>query len=184
MADRPLSAAFPNELRSQSEAALSALRLSSEYDYGYFLVTVLGETLLMPSRALSPSGKPNLSGLSLQERQMAQCMLTRSTDGFERQAALREVLPINEPWSIPFVIALVGEYVIEIIDDIHAAVPGFEREVVATFIGENPQFYELTRARVASYWNCYYRGRFKRGDYVGFKLLQELDALVAPSETA
>lgn len=115
--------------------------------------------------------------MPLQQRQMAQCILTRSTDGFERQTALKEVLPINEPWSIPFVIALIGEYVVEIIDDIYVAVPQFNRELVATFIGENPVFYKLTSDRVMSYWNCYYRWQFQRNDYVGFKFLRELDAL-------
>ncbi len=86
--------------------------------------------------------------------------------------------PVQELWSIPFVIALVGEYVVEIIDDIYAAAPQFNRELMATFIGENPTFYKLTCDRVVSYWNCYYRWQFKRSDYVGFKLLRKLDALV------
>lgn len=170
-------AAFPSALHLDSKTAVSALSLSSGFDYAHFSVNVLGETLLIPSRILSPSSKPDLSELRLRQRQIAQCILTRSTDGFERQAALKEVLPINEPWSIAYVIALAGEYVIEIIDDVYVSVPRFDREVVASFIRENPAFYKLTRDRVMSYWSCYYRWQFQRGDYVGFKLLRELDAL-------
>lgn len=73
---------------------------------------------------------------------------------------------------------MLGEYVIEIIDDIYRGVPHFDRAVLATFIRENPAFYRLTRDRVMSYWNCNYRSQFLRGDYVGFKLLRELDALI------
>ena len=170
------AAAFPSELGSQSEAAVLALNLSSDYDYGRFSLSVLGETLLIPRRVFSRSIKPDLSGLSWQQRQIAQCIRTRSTDGFERQAALEEVLAINAPWSIPFVIALIGEYVIQIIDDVYAVVPQFDPDVVAQFIRDNPGFYQLTRDRVTSYWNCYYR-QFQRSDYVGFKLLRELEAM-------
>lgn len=106
--------------------------------------------------------------MNVQQRQIALCMLTRSADGFARQAALREVLHINEPWSIPFVIALIGEYVVEIIDDVYAALPDLEKA--------NPAFYKLTCDRVVSYWDLYYRRQFPRSDYVGFKLLRQLDA--------
>ncbi len=108
---------------------------------------------------------------------MAQCIRTRSANGFERQAALQEVLAINAPWSIPFVVALIGEYVIEIIDDIYAALPRIDRDLVAGFINDNPDFYKLTRARVMSYWDCNYRRQYQRSDYVGFKLMQALDAM-------
>ncbi|WP_455872816.1 hypothetical protein [Rhizobium yanglingense] len=83
MVETTFDAAFPCGLGSQSKAAVSALNLSSDYDYGHFSVNVLGETMLIPSRVPSPSIKPDLSGLTLQQRQMAQCILTRSTDGFD-----------------------------------------------------------------------------------------------------
>lgn len=172
-----LAAAFPSEFGWRSEAAAIPLRLSSDYYRGCFSVSVLGEDLLIPRRVSSPVLRPELSGLSLQQRQLAQCIRTRSTDGFVRQEALKDVLPINAPWSVPFVVALIGEYVVEIIDDIYAALPQFNLDVVAQFIRDNPSFYLLTRQRVASYWDCYYRWQFQRNDYVGFKLLRELDGL-------
>lgn len=74
-----------------------ALKLPSDHDYGYFSVNVRGETLFIPNRISSPPIGPDLSRLSLEQRRMAQCILTRSTDGFERQVALQEVQPANEP---------------------------------------------------------------------------------------
>lgn len=167
--------AFPSALRSQSAIAVSALKLSSDYVSDQFSVNVLGEILRIPCRVL-PSTRPEFVGVNVQQRQIALCMLTRSADGFARQAALREVLHINEPWSIPFVIALIGEYVVEIIDDVYAALPDLERDVVSAFIKANPAFYKLTCDRVVSYWDLYYRRQFPRSDYVGFKLLRQLDA--------
>jgi len=176
MVEKTFPEAFPIALRCQSMNAVSALRLNSDYVSGQFSVNVLGETLRIPNR-VHLSARPEFPGLSLFERQMALCLLTRSTDGFQRQAALQEVLRINQPWSIPFVIALIGEYVVEIIRDIHAALLDLERDVVSAFIRANPVFYMLTCDRVMSYWDCYYRWQFSRSDYVGFKLLRELGAM-------
>ena len=176
MVEKTFPEAFPSALRSQSAIAVSALKLNSDYVSEPFSVNVLGEILHIPGRVL-PSTKPEFVGLNLQRRQIALCMLTRSSDGFGRQAALQEILHINKPCSIPFVIALIGEYVVEIIHDIYAALPDLERDVVSTFIKANPAFYKLTCDRVMSYWDCYYRRQFRCSDYVGFKLLRQLDAL-------
>jgi hypothetical protein len=171
--------AFPSALRLQGEAARLALQLPanlSEYP-SRFTVAVLGERIHIPSRVYLPAPAPSLVGLSQLDHQLAQCMLTRSANGFDRQTALRQILSISEPWSIPFVIALAGEYVIEIIDDIFSAIPRLDCAIVSSFLAENPVFYRLTRARITSYWNCYYRHQFHRSEYVGFKLLRELDSL-------
>src|SRR5687767_8120022 len=107
---------------------------------------------------------------------MVQCLLTRSNDGFQRQRAVRELLTDIRPWSAPFVAALIGEYVIEILHDIHAALSQPLLEALAGFISTNPTYWERTQQRVASYWNVYYRADFRRSDYVGFKLLDALNA--------
>ena len=171
--------AFPSELSSDIGPVSSALGAFLDYDLGHFEVAVLNQTVRIPYRLFSPQVAPPLEGLSPRQRQMAQCILTRSSDGYERQAALRDVIDINTAWSIPFVVALIGEYVIEILDDIDLAMPRLQPEVVARFIRENPAFYKLTGDRVASYWNCYYRWHHPR-QYVGFKLLRALDAIAQP----
>lgn len=169
--------AFPSELALDAGPVMQALAGFSHIDHGSFEVAVLGEVLHIPNRVYSPGRSAHLAGLSPLQRQMALCLLTRSTDGFQRQAALRDVIAINMPWSVPFVVALVGDYVVEILDDIDAALPQMQNPVVGRFIADNPVFYRLTRARVASYWSCYYRWPFPRRDYVGFRLLKALDAL-------
>lgn len=184
MAKIGVDAAFPREFQFEARTATFALNLSPDYYSGNFMVDILGENVFIPRRVLRSSINPNLSGLSPQQRKIAQCILTRSTDGFERQAALKEVLPINEPWSIPFFIALAGEYIIEIIDDIYTNINRINFEIVENFIGKNPNFHKITRDRVMSYWNCYYRHQFQRTDYVGFRLLRELDAVAKPQKAA
>ena len=177
MKQATVAAAFPTELGSDLEQISSVFSAFLDYDLGHFQVSVFSQTVRIPYRLFSPGIAPPLTGLSPRQRQMAQCVLTRSSDGYQRQAALQDVIAINTAWSIPFVAALIGEYIIEILDDIHLAIPRLQPEVVAGFIRENPAFYKLTRNRVASYWNCYYRWHHP-SQYVGFRLLRALDEIV------
>jgi hypothetical protein len=88
---------------------------------------------------------------------------TRSNDGQTRQAAVRQLFERPENCVAPFIVQLLGEYVIEIATDIAVFVdktvlidPAW-REVFQGFWAENPRFIELSRARAASYWGEYYR---------------------------
>ena len=112
------------------------------------------------------------------------CLYTRHNDGFVRQAALRRVLAAEHPWTVPFVLQLLGEYVIEICEDIQlfaetelrSTRPAWAGEV-RWFAGENPDFIVLTRQRATSYWKCYYQGpHLYRDAYPG---LQALDLMLA-----
>jgi hypothetical protein len=85
----------------------------------------------------------------------------------------------NTPWSIPFVVALAGEYVIEILGDIHAGLANIDRQLVAAFFQENPDLQQRTYDRVMSYWNCYWRWQYQRADYPGFKLLAAFGVVTA-----
>ena len=175
---KTLARAFPSGVRPQAEvAACKALNwVRTNYRSHPFPVRVSGETLLIPQRI-------HFAGFGLDapvrsiEARMAHCFFTRSTNGYERQRALATILTLNEPWSIPFVVALIGEYVIEILDDIAAALPLLDRAIVGQFLHENPTFHRLTQARVVSYWDANYRARYRPQDYVGFALIEALASM-------
>jgi len=57
----------------------------------------------------------------------------------------------------PYVIQLVGEYVIEIVNVVRENLGCLRQKTYARFVSENPCFITLTRRRATSYWNCYYR---------------------------
>lgn len=46
---------------------------------------------------------------------------------------------------------------------------------MGAFVRANPDFIRLTRARVISYWNCYFR-HIPRQDYVGLRLMDRIEA--------
>ena len=88
-----------------------------------------------------------------------------------------------QPWAAPFIVALIGEYIVEILDDIYTALTPRDAQMVAAFIVQNEAYWSTTKRRVISYWDVYYRWRrssrtrhsYRRDEYVGFKLIDRLE---------
>lgn len=171
-------AAFPPD-RGVSATGAARLLLpfvDPNYRQQPLKVIVRGKTVYIPKRI-------HVIGLceaKLEEEHAllpaAQCLRTRSTDGYERQAALRHMLPLNEPWSIPFVVLLAGEYVVEIIDDILASMPMLNPEAYTEFVRENRDMMRLLRSKATSYWDCYYRTSHpSRSAYPRLAFLHQLE---------
>jgi hypothetical protein len=174
-----LMAAFPKALRNEAEKAAHIVlaQLHERQWTDRFEVLVDAERVQLPSRLRFAS--QDLSDeppgtISL----MVQSLRTRSNDGFQRQRAVQRLLADIRPWSAPFVVALIGEYIVEILHDIYAAISPSVSDTLAAFISANPIYWDCTRQRVGSYWDVYYRADFRRSDYVGFKLIDELETVV------
>jgi hypothetical protein len=171
-------AAFPPD-RGLSAAGAANLLLpfvDPNYRQSSIRVIVHGKTVHIPKRI-------HFIGLceaKLEEEhaplQVVQCLRTRSTDGHERQASLRNILPLNEPWSIPFVVLLAGEYVVEIIGDILVSLPALNPQAYIEFVRENRDTMRILRSRATSYWDCYYRVSYpNRSAYPGLAFLHQLE---------
>lgn len=172
-----LADAFPERVRADSGIAAEAVqrRLDLTYRIRRFSVRVEDEAVHIPYRLHFAGGEVR-EALGRAPGLMARCLESRSTDGFRRQRAIREVLADVQPWSVPFIAAPIGEYVIEILNDIEGAISPGLVEALAAFALANPGYWHLTRQRVASYWDAYYRRSFERPDYVGFRLVARIDA--------
>lgn len=174
-----LAEAFPETMRSEAtQAAEGVLRGLHEWQWtDRFKVIVGGGAVLIPHRLHFSAGL--LSGGETDSIHLIRkCLEARSNDGFQRQRAVRHLLVDVQPWSAPFIVALVGEYVIEILSDIHDALTPNASAALADFICANPGYWQVTQQRVVSYWNVYYKAEFRRSDYVGFKLLNTLTEAV------
>jgi hypothetical protein len=185
-----LTEAFPEELRSRAHAVLDAtLRpvstpSRSPDDIG--VLTLNGQQLRIPARVYNP--EPDWSwiqSLELTEQSIIACVFTRHHDGHVRERALAYVRPIEEPWVAPFIIQLLGEYVIEVVAQAAALVEEASSPAFTVFVQENPGFLELTTARATSYWNEYYRQRFRRREeYPAFPALAILRRWGSPESSA
>lgn len=172
-----LSAAFPASIRADAlEAAKVVSGILHERQWAnQESYCVGGEEILIPRRLRLTQFRPTAQNDSRVE-QMIACLQTQSCDGFERQRALQSLLPDVRAWSAPFIVRLIGEYVIEIIEDIEAEATPSNLEALTSCIAENREYWELTKQRVASYWNVYYRHRYTRRNYPGFQLVKELES--------
>ena len=115
--------------------------------------------------------------LSSLQKHLVDCILTRHRDGFVREKHLALVVNSRNTWVPPFVIQLLGEYVIEIIRVIHDNLEQLDTSPYIQFLQSNPDFLALTEKRVYSYWDCYYRSH-RREDYIGFRVLHFFKELV------
>ena len=89
---------------------------------------------------------------------------------------IEQLLQSDESWIPPFVLQLLGEYVLEIIRVVQAHSAVLKRSEYRRFIIENPAFLQLLKQRIISYWNCYYRAMFPRlKDYPAFQIVESFD---------
>jgi hypothetical protein len=104
--------------------------------------------------------------------------------GFLREQCVAQLLLNPTPWTAPFVVTMLGEYVVEIVLRIEAALiradtaaPLADDAVYAAFAGENSAFMATTTRRAISYWNVYYRLRYaQKVDYSALRVLSAIGA--------
>jgi len=164
-----LKAAFPSKLQNDVLAALSALP-ENPCPWTAFSVQVQNEILSIPHRLYHNVSLVRTDRLSTPQEQMLACLLTRHHDGFIREKHLTRIIAVNAAWLPPFVVQLLGEYVIEIIRVIENNLAVLDKPLYGRFLAANPEFWTLTQRRVVSYWNCYYPSH-RKDTYPGFRIL-------------
>lgn len=103
---------------------------------------------------------------------IALCLGTRHHDGFLREKCLRRLLEVDAHWVAPFVVQLLGEYVIEIVRPILERFLQGVEEKYSVFYRQNVAYCQSLERRAISYWSVYYRSRFDRyEDYPAVRAL-------------
>jgi hypothetical protein len=172
--------AFPDGLAARVRAVLEATSLGrsaqkrSQHDIGP--ITLNGKQLRIPARIYNPEpARTIVRSLGDVERSIAACLFTRHHDGHVRERALTQIPVSVESWVAPFIIQLLGEYVIELVERAASLIEGAPTAGYVAFARENPDFLRLTSQRATSYWNAYYReGIRTRADYPAFPPLARL----------
>ena len=172
-----LTQAFPSALRKDVLSALSVLsenRYSSRWQA--FPVRLGIELLSIPSRIYYDPPVLEAMRLTRLESEILDCLLTRHHDGYVRQKHLARIIRSQNAWVPCFVVPLVGEYVVEILQVVQESLTDLETSIYADFVRANPKFLDLTERRVVSYWDCYYRS-IKKEEYPGFLILDFLKSI-------
>jgi hypothetical protein len=183
-----LDRAFSARLHASVSAAFADLpqpayppvgSITSSNSHEWPAITVDDERVEIPYRIYNEVPAPDPAPTGSQVAVAIDCLYTRHHDGSVRQRALHRVLASDESWVIPFVLQLLGEYVIEICEDIDRFAqndlpqrPAMRREL-HSFAESNPDFIVLTQRRATSYWACYYRRpHLYRDTYPGLHALE------------
>lgn len=198
MVDPLLLRAVPASIRKDAHVAMRALvrakhattaeLIQDTYAHtaDYPEICVEGELIQIPYRLhYEWPGADFLSDLSATQRLVLACWMSRHADGRRRQEALGHLLEADETWTVPFVVQLCGEYVVEIGQDaldfithilpFHSAL----KEQYIRFAQDNPEFMLLTKQRALSYWNDDYRGKLRREEYPQLAALEAIALLKA-----
>lgn len=96
----------------------------------------------------------NLSEL---QQILLSCIFTLNPNGYVRERHLRNLRGIDYDWVIPFKLNLLGDYVLEIVKELHYQIDDSNITAYQKFIDNNFKFYRLQSSRMVSYWSEYYR---------------------------
>ncbi|GAA0893243.1 hypothetical protein GCM10009122_29220 [Fulvivirga kasyanovii] len=145
-----------------------------------------GERLEIPGRIYWEEHRLMESkSLNTEQLLALSCILTRHHNGYIRQKHLQYIIDSNLDWTIPYIVQLLGEYIIEIIQVLYTRFDQINKSNLKRFIQDNSFFWDLTKSRVISYWDCYYRKKspgqvtgFLKNDYPGFKVIDKIEGLL------
>lgn len=183
--ERRILNAFPMEIREEVIDVIT--QLPSGKDRSFALssdnleqVHVLNSAIIIPNRVYFKKPDlynfapqlveiPSINGSDKTRFSIFNCIYSRDENGYIRQACLEKIIQLSDPWVPPFVLKLLSEYVIQIIDLIAVKVDNLQSELYADFINNNPYFVINMKKRIISYWACYFMGQYpKFTDSPGF----------------
>lgn len=128
-----------------------------------------GTVIRIPQRVYNdPIADSDYRSLSDRQRLIADVWSSRSHDGFVRQRHLNRIIPAKELWVVPYVVAALGEYVVEIVHEVdeglkaHAKPGSWHLRAYLQFAANNDAFITLMRRRATSYQHCHYSGSYSR----------------------
>lgn len=177
-----LASGFPRALGDDVAAVQRLMPAAIHLPAGRVTATVSREQVAFAHRIYNPEPPSEISeALSPTQPLIAHCVYSRHHDGHVRQRSCEQIVCSADAWVPPYVVRLVGEYVVEIVEMIRDQLgdlgngEGALSIAYGTFVAANPEFVERTRRRAVSYWNCYYRGRYSREAYPALAVLASLD---------
>lgn len=132
-----LARAFPVSVQDDMLRVVATLPQPS-WNTKPFQVRVEGEGLLIPCRIYHDPALIDRAQLTPLQEELLDCLLTRHYSGFIREKHLRNIVSVRHDWVAPFVVQLVGEYVIEILDVIRNNLDTLNPQLYRHFLKDNP----------------------------------------------
>jgi len=166
--------AFPKTLQSDVAVVADILNNLNPHS-SIHTVQLNDEFLRIPCRVYFD--EPSLfmiNKLTYTQKNILNCIYLRHNNGYLRQRQLEELAGVNEDWITPYILQLLGEYVLEILQVLNNIITEENIHYYKQFINDNPKYWQQTMSRVISYWQCYYRGtNIAYSDQKGFPILKD-----------
>lgn len=126
---------------------------------GFFTAALEGKKCRIPYRTNHGGWSGFWRDLLDRPSRKALCDGTRNFDGHVRERNLIRLLGCGEIQysSLPYILKLAEEYVVEIIERVVDGLPRIPDAMLKEFLRENPKWLDLMEARNISYWNENYR---------------------------
>lgn len=180
---RVVSAAFPSPLQAKVESLVGVIPAAEHPAHESFEAVVGDERVAIPGRIYNALAVGDeAAALDTTGALMLRAFYTRHHDGHVREQSVQGIVEVCDLWVAPFVVHLVGEYVVEIVQVIDTALSdltverSLQQRTYGRFVASNPALIERTASRVASYWNEYYRAESATlSDYLPWRLLTRLE---------
>jgi hypothetical protein len=138
-------------------------------------VIVEGESIEIPYRVHYPElAVDAFEAMSRRQQLIAGCIYSRHGDGYVRERSIARVVDSTEPSVIPYVLQLLGEYVIQICALVCARAP-LTSPAYQDFARSNGKFLARIENRANSYWGEYNRFHYpRRHEYPALVALERL----------
>lgn len=154
---------FPTHLEHLVEEVAYSFGIGEQMTAGAIQLSVHGESLRIPERIYAAPTR--VDHLPTRSAYMVDCLLSRSTDGRVRQQAAEKVLEEAFDFTPAYIVPLIGEYVVEIVELVYMSLSRCPIDSAAAreygqFIKANEDLLRLIRQRSRSYWDAYYRERY------------------------
>jgi len=177
---------FPKVFSKDVQKAFSVIPSASsplKHSQCYEKIYIEGEVIKIYSRVYFEEPTDVLKKLISKQQSILFCILLCHHNGFIRIKYLKLLMLSDDSYSsyiAPFLIKLLGEYVIEILEFLDANLDHKHLELCSKFIKENPLYWQTTRSRVMSYWNAYYRSTYPNfNDYIGSSIVRKIENISA-----
>lgn len=135
-----------------------------------------GDAVIFPYRVYFLEVEDGIiSTLSYVEKMILHCIYSRSCDGYTREKHIKCLLSSDFPeWSIPYVVKVCDEYVVEILQVVYDSLSGKNTDKIKQFCVDNQDSFCRSYNRMISYWNAFYRcDCYRYENYIGRKLFME-----------
>ena len=172
--------AFPKRFENDIEVIVNFLdtKLSTYFDKTT-RIKIGSETINLPQRIYYYEiTDENLENMTERQRRIVYCYFMCHNDGYIRQKYLRKIIctGIVYEFEMPYIVALLGQYIIEISKDIYDDFELLIKNNLEKFICENPLYIRTIESQIATYWGVYYR-KYPKESYFGFEIQKKLEKM-------